>query len=264
MSEVKIPSGASEAGQHDTCSKLESSNNKKASEIVVRMEDTMKTSDPHKIKITLSNALTPNSITIRYKASSPISLSISLPSQYLHRTSGLPTNPKGVHRGNTVFCMNMGSSIACGEFCGENTAFIEGDHGFSAENPRAVSFDQNQETPCGIFASERYSENTLACKIPVSGAGPYTVYTYHAESYVREVGGRVFHININSTLRCPWVDVLKEVGMDKGLVKVFSGIRSVRGSINIVFAKAVSNPMVNAIKITTEDLPVGDGSTESF
>ena len=108
-----------------------------------------------------------------------------------------------------------------------------------------------------LFANERYGHFSYA--IPVA-PGSYTVTMYFAETYwgrENEGGGgpgqRLFDIYCNGAAIIRNLDILKEAGPDRALVKKFRGLRPTsQGKLNFEFVPVVNYASVFAIEVLDE------------
>lgn len=154
------------------------------------------------------------------------------------------------------FSMNVGSETAVGEFAGDNPQFIVG--GTTAfTNSLTVAADVANIAPTGVYNSERITFGPLyTYNIPVTGPGPYTVTTFHAETFFGVSSARVFNILINGQVAKASLDVFNEVGMNAGFAQVFSDVTPIAGTISVGLQKVTQNPLLNAIRI--EGVGIGD------
>lgn len=108
-----------------------------------------------------------------------------------------------------------------------------------------------------LFANERYGHFTYA--IPVA-PGTYSATLYFAETYwgQENLGGggpgqRVFDIYCNGAALIRNLDILKEAGPNRALVKKFHGLRpTAQGKLNLDFVPVVNYASVFAIDIQDE------------
>lgn len=113
-------------------------------------------------------------------------------------------------------------------------------------------------TPDGdLFSNERYGHFTYA--IPVA-PGTYSATLYFAETYwgkENQGGGgpgqRLFDIFCNGTALVRGLDILKERGPDRALVKKFHGLKAnAQGKLLLEFAPIVNYASVFAIEVLDE------------
>lgn len=113
-------------------------------------------------------------------------------------------------------------------------------------------------TPDGdLFANERYGHFSYA--IPVA-PGVYALNLYFAETYwgKENLGGegtgqRVFDIYCNGSALARNLDILKEVGPNRALIKKFRGLRpTAQGKLNLEFIPVSNYASVYAIEVLDE------------
>ena len=108
-----------------------------------------------------------------------------------------------------------------------------------------------------LFANERYGHFSYA--IPVA-PGAYTVNMYFAETYwgkENQGGGgpgqRVFDIYCNGSAIARGLDILKEAGPNRALIKRFRGLRpTAQGKLNFEFVPVSNYASVYAIEVLDE------------
>jgi glucose/arabinose dehydrogenase len=131
------------------------------------------------------------------------------------------------------------------------------DTGFNTGN--AASTPDPIADPNGVlYQSERWDPPAapeLSYNLPVTN-GSYRVNLYFAEIYpgAAFVGGRVFNVSIEGTLVLQNLDIFKEVGFQKPLVKSFV-IPVNDGVLDIAFEHVVENPKISAIEVIPTTTP---------
>ncbi len=99
-----------------------------------------------------------------------------------------------------------------------------------------------------IYETERYSMGSYKFTVP---NGPYTVRLHFCETYdgITAAGERVFSVSLQGQVVLKDLDLVKEVGSLKPLVKEYKGINVTDGKIAIAFTPNVENPEINGIEI---------------
>lgn len=110
----------------------------------------------------------------------------------------------------------------------------------------------------GMFASERAGNFTYA--IPVDPRGIYTAKLYFAETYFGPggpagtgVGSRVFNVSCNGDMLVRNLDIYKEAGRCRALVKTFHGLKpNAQGKLMFWFDPVVNYATLCAMEVLDE------------
>jgi len=102
-----------------------------------------------------------------------------------------------------------------------------------------------------IYETERYSMGSYKFTVP---NGKYTVRLHCAETYdgITAPGQRVFSVSIGGQVVLKDVDLFKEVGALKPLVREFKGVSVENGQLVIGFTPNIENPQICGIEILAE------------
>jgi hypothetical protein len=102
-----------------------------------------------------------------------------------------------------------------------------------------------------IYEFERYSMGSYKFTVP---NGTYTVRLHFCETYdgITAAGQRVFSVSMGDQVVLKDLDLFKEVGSLKPLVKEFKGVTVTNGQLVIGFTPNIENPQINGIEILGE------------
>ncbi|BDI29313.1 hypothetical protein CCAX7_13640 [Capsulimonas corticalis] len=118
----------------------------------------------------------------------------------------------------------------------------------STNGDASVTIDASapNAAPIGVYQSERYSDNfTYAYTVPKDRK--YTIRLHFDEIFDSSVGERIEDVHINDQPVLTNLDIFKEVGANKALVKEFTGIApDADGKIRIRISAAAGSPDQNA------------------
>jgi hypothetical protein len=113
-------------------------------------------------------------------------------------------------------------------------------------------------TAPGVYRTQRWHPGVLVYTIPVAN-GTYSVNLKFVELYCRNVGERVFHININGQRAASNFDILAAAGgFGKAVDRAFP-VTVTGGKVVIEMPSTVENPTISGIEIlktTTTPAPV--------
>ena len=109
----------------------------------------------------------------------------------------------------------------------------------------------------GLYAGERYGNFNYA--LPVDD-GTYTLTLYFSEKYwgsdvskTGGVGSRVFDVFCNGTALTRRLDIVKEAGSGRALIKTYHGLRpNAQGKLIVSFVPDVNYASVDAIEVEEE------------
>ena len=113
-------------------------------------------------------------------------------------------------------------------------------------------------TPNAVFDSERWSPSddpAMNWAFPVQSGRPLQVRLYFANrcTCTSVPGSRQFDVSIDGQQVLDNYDIVSAVGDQTGTMRTFNVTSD--GTVNIDFAHAVENPLVNAIEIVRTDVP---------
>jgi hypothetical protein len=102
-----------------------------------------------------------------------------------------------------------------------------------------------------IYEMERYSMEAYKFTVP---NGTYTVRLHFCETYegITAADERVFGVSINGKPVLTDLDLFKEAGALKAVVKEFKDIQVTNGQLVIGFTPKVENPEINGIEILAQ------------
>jgi hypothetical protein len=102
-----------------------------------------------------------------------------------------------------------------------------------------------------IYETERYSMEAYKFTVP---NGSYTVRLHFCETYdgITAAGERVFGVSINGKPVLTDLDLYKEAGPLKALVKEFKDVQVTNGQLVIGFTPKVENPEITGIEILAQ------------
>lgn len=102
-----------------------------------------------------------------------------------------------------------------------------------------------------IYLTERYGMDAYEFNVP---KGKYTVRLHFAETFegITGEGERIFSVTINGKTVIEDMDLFKESGFAKPVVKEFKGVKAKNGQIIVGFIPDIENPEINGIEILSE------------
>jgi hypothetical protein len=102
-----------------------------------------------------------------------------------------------------------------------------------------------------IYETERYSMGSYKFTVP---NGTYTVRLHFAETYegITAPGERVFSVSLGGQVVLKDLDLFKEVGALKPLVKEYKGVSVENGQVVIGFTPNIENPQICGIEVLGE------------
>jgi hypothetical protein len=102
-----------------------------------------------------------------------------------------------------------------------------------------------------IYATERYSMGSYKFTVP---NGKYTIRLHFAETYegITAPGERVFSVSLGGQVVLKDLDLFKEVGALKPLVKEYKGVSVENGQVVIGFTPNIENPQICGIEVLGE------------
>ncbi|HTQ55904.1 MAG TPA: malectin domain-containing carbohydrate-binding protein [Bryobacteraceae bacterium] len=166
--------------------------------------------------------------------------------------SGLEVEPAEPHRMNPIRIVTQPNSVtdSHGQVWEADNYFYGGQ---TSNHWKSVSGTPDPD----LFANERYGHFTYA--IPAA-PGTYTATMYFAETYwgkENQGGGgpgqRVFSIFCNGSTLVRNLDILKEAGPNRALIKRFRGLRpNAQGKLDFEFVPVVNYASVFAIEVVDE------------
>ena len=94
---------------------------------------------------------------------------------------------------------------------------------FNAKNVAVDTGGVAGAAPAAIYQTERYGSD-ITYKYPVPKGATYTVRLHFAEIFSPQAGDRLENISINGVIVLPKLDIAREVGQNKALVKEFMDV----------------------------------------
>jgi predicted alpha-1,2-mannosidase len=134
---------------------------------------------------------------------------------------------------------------AIGDFVGD--CFAEGSGG-TAQHDNAISANSPKDAPDVVYQSERYGAFTYTLPMPMlPGGKTYTLRLHFAEIADDTPGKRLMDVHVNGKPVLTGWDLFAEAGMNKAVVKEYTGlIPDQHGSITVALAAASQSPDQNA------------------
>lgn len=152
--------------------------------------------------------------------------------------------------GHFVAAVNCGGRAA-GQFASD-AHFVDGGVG----NPTKEAIDTTgveAPAPQAVYQTERNGQFRYQFDGLKAGA-KYLVRLHMAETYFREPGKRVFHVDINGTRVMSDVDLVALTGgRDKALVREFRVGPKADGRIDVFFARVENNASCSGIEVLAEE-----------
>jgi len=176
--------------------------------------------------------------------------------------SGMPANfryaalPAPSTSTATVFSLPIrvaaGSDVAVGGFL-PGPSMVQGS---TNGNTNAIDVSALNAAPAGVYQSELYGSD-YSFSFPVPKAGRYNVRLHFAEIFGAKLGERIENVDINGTRVLSNLDIEKEAGDNKALVKDFANIApDAQGNIVIRVSAAPGsadqNAKISGLEITAQ------------